>query len=180
MADPFSIACGVAQFAGLAAQAADGLSSLRRRFVDIRGAPQLIRNLNRELQVLEDAFREISSVEQHIPDGSRSTFTEIVEQCADHATVLFTILMKYEIRKGDPKTKRIWKAIVASERRPELEELLRNIERAKTTVIAFLQALNVHVSRYSVHTPHHVFTDGMFTVRYGANCLLILMSYNRL
>lgn len=147
MAEPVSIACGVAQFIGLAGQMADGISRIRRKFIEIKGAPKLIKKLNRELQILEHNLRQLSSIEQDIPEESKQTLNELLEHCWQNVEAVGVILMNYSIQPGDSSAKRVWKSVAASERRPELEELLRNLERSKTTISTFLSGMNLQMTR---------------------------------
>jgi hypothetical protein len=148
MADPFTIACGAAQFVGLAGQIIEGISVVRRKFNNIKGAPKLIHRLHQEIACLEVAFKEIDSVEHYVPEHARPALVDLMHQSFEPIEDVFGILIhipRFEETRG---MKRFWKGFLADQKRPKLEEALQQLERHKNTITTFLTGLNLQMTRY--------------------------------
>ena len=153
MSDPLSVLSAAASFVGLAGQAAQGISYIRQVFKDIKGAPRLIKNLNHELQVLESTLFQLSTINPaHISPEAARNFTETVEHCFTHAEALSNILSKYEFSRIDGSAKKLWKQVVASDKRSDLEEHTKRLERAKSSLTTALGGLQIQMTEYVPNT----------------------------
>src|SRR4051794_38958196 len=102
MADPFSIACGAAQFVGLAGQALQGVQWLRQQFKEIKAAPKLIRNLHHELKLFEEILDRISRLGlELISDEADRALTEAIKHCAPPLEAIGEIIQKYDFTQDE-------------------------------------------------------------------------------
>jgi hypothetical protein len=157
--DPLTIGSGVCAFIGLAGQMAEAISWYRKKWAGIKGAPKLIQKINREMLDIENTVTELAVVEQHVRQNARDGYKQMLDNCWEQVEEVLLILWKVPIQNEDKGPKRLWKSYLADGKRHELEDGLRNLERAKNTLNTFLTALNVQVARYGLPRPDSSVSD---------------------
>ncbi|KAF2002352.1 hypothetical protein P154DRAFT_521148 [Amniculicola lignicola CBS 123094] len=146
MAEVFALACGVAQFVGFAGQAVEGISYLHKKIKNVKGAPKFVKKLSKEVLTLQNIFIQLSLVEQHVPQVSKPQYERTLDDCWAPLDALGESLLKLQLGTDDSDIKKAWKAVVASSKKSELEEILGQLERSKTTLLALLAGLNVQMT----------------------------------
>ncbi|KAF2260752.1 hypothetical protein CC78DRAFT_387271 [Lojkania enalia] len=147
MVDPLTIGCSAAQFINLVGQALDGIRYLRHKFKGIKSAPKLIKNIHHELKVFEVVLAQIASLDQsQINDNGVQGFIAAMEECGEVGYEIFLRLSKYNFDNDERGPKRLWKQMLADNSRPELEEYLRKLERAKSSLLANLATANLQIT----------------------------------
>lgn len=147
--DPLSVACGAAQFLGLAGQALQGIIWIRQHFREIKYAPRLIKNIHHELKIFEGILTQLSSIEEScINEEAAQSFTVTLSGCADLFEALCFELDKHDFEKYDGGPKKLWKQIVANDKRSDFEEYLRRLERAKSSLLTTMAGLQLEGTKY--------------------------------
>ncbi|KAF2275640.1 uncharacterized protein EI97DRAFT_66523 [Westerdykella ornata] len=144
--DPFTIALGATQFVGLAGQLVESVVSLRRKLVNIKNAPKLIRRIHEELRILQHVGARVAQIENVIPDDEKPTFVRICDDLGEHIYELYKTLTKVELQEGDRGAKRFWHSFLADGKRPQLEEELCVLQRTNTALAAFLDSVIIRIA----------------------------------
>jgi hypothetical protein len=149
--DPFTAACGAAQIIGLTGQAIEGVRWIRRKFKEIKAAPRIIKNLYRELQVFENTLIQLSSIDQSsISDEAAASFTTSIMECADIFGTLAKVLMNTDFEYNENGAKKLYKQMVANEKRKDFEEHIQRLDRAKASLIATMAGMQLDITKYGI------------------------------
>ena len=150
MADPLGVACAAAQFVGLAGQAVEGIQYLRTQFQGIKTAPKLIKNIHRELKIFESTIAHLATLQAG--EDLAQEFIATVEGCVDIFDGIYEQTSRYNLHReiyDEQKFKRLWRQVLANDNRPKFEEYLRRLERAKSSMLASMSALQLERTRYA-------------------------------
>jgi exonuclease VII small subunit len=146
--EPVGAACAVAQFLGLAGQAIQAIGWLRQEFKDIKSAPKLIKKIHHELKVFENTLVQLSSIEQsRFSDDAARSFEATLTDCAEIVDNLWNELSKHDFDKHVAGAKKLWKQIVANEKRSEFENYLKRLENAKTSLQLTMSGMQLEMTK---------------------------------
>ncbi|KAF2113470.1 hypothetical protein BDV96DRAFT_648428 [Lophiotrema nucula] len=167
MADPLTVACGAAQFIGLAGQALEGMQFIRSLFHGIKTAPKLIKRLHHELKAFESVLAQLANLEvdDEVDDEIAQGFITTLVGCADIYDGLYEQVRKYDFDcvEDDRTLKRLWNQVLANDNRPRFEDYLRRLERAKSSLLASMSALQLQRTRYDQPATAHGYSSSMLT-----------------
>ncbi|KAF2795904.1 hypothetical protein K505DRAFT_416161 [Melanomma pulvis-pyrius CBS 109.77] len=173
--DPVSAACCAAQFIGLAGQALQGIISIRRRFQGVKSAPKLVKRIHHELKIIEGIVAQLSKLEQsQISDDAAQNFLATLMECEDTMQALGEVLIRHDFVNCEGGMKRLWKKILTDDKRPEFEEYLRILERAKTSLLVTMSGMQLHATsdfRRDFATHAHKVEQSLGNVELGISSL---------
>lgn len=140
MADPLSIAAAGAGFLSLAGQVADGLMKLRAFYKASKYAPQDVRSLCDEMDVVRSLLEDAGNRTRNAsPSCSNHTHaSSLLAQCEKTRSHLDHTLRKLSIGL----TRSRLAALRFPFKKQEIEEMLISLERGKTSLLLVNQSLD--------------------------------------
>ncbi|KAF2475671.1 uncharacterized protein BDR25DRAFT_87651 [Lindgomyces ingoldianus] len=151
--DPISIAASAVSFTTFAFQVAKCIYSVQRCFKEIKYAPKLIKKIYHELKLFESIARQLSTLDaSRISDEAAQGFTHAIRQCIHIMHSLYEVLGKYDFEMNECGPKKLWKQIVAADKKQEFEEYLRTLERTKSSLNVSMAGIQLQLTE--VHSKH--------------------------
>lgn len=148
MAELFGIATGAISVAGFAGQLAQSTAFLYGFISDIKGAPDKVRALSKELRILGSILANIRT-----PTSSQSdALEEALKYCESCLNKLLEFIKKIDPNQYEKRKKRLWAKFKVAMKKSDLTTYLGELQRAES----MLQQACANVTRYM---SHHIMHD---------------------
>ena len=162
MAEALGFAASAAGLVGLAGQLFNGCMFVKGFLDDAENAPEDIRALHKEIEILAAAAQDASRIFKEVgrsgggidnsvdEDGvenapttfSSSQYQQALEQCIDTVTTLGKKI-ESEVQKFGGKHAKLWDRMKAATRKKAFAEHISRVERAKTQLMMAMQNLSM-------------------------------------
>lgn len=131
MSEALGVAAGVISIAGFAGQLAQSSAFLYNFFKDLKNAPEYVRSLSNELQVITSI---LITIEKSFNIQDRD-LEHALKYCEQTINGLSDIIRTVEPVPNLKKQQKLWKQFNAALKGSELAKRLGTLERAKTMLI---------------------------------------------